>query len=193
VKGLEPALRELRAGRPIVLPTETVYGIAASPTRAAIDLLFALKGRPTTKAIPVLGRDVDALAEVVVFDRAAKRLAERFWPGPLTLVLPRAATFDVYLGEGEPGVAVRVPDDPIAGEVLGAAGILAVTSANRSGEAPARAIEEAKAAFGDDVHVYLDGGPRAGRPSTLLSLVGSPHVLREGPVATEDVLDCIEG
>ena len=190
---LEEALRELRAGRPIVMPTETVYGLAASPVRASIDLLFALKGRPTTKAIPVLGRDVDALAEVVVFDRSAQRLAERFWPGPLTLVLPRATSFDVYLGEGEPGVAVRIPDNPIAGEVLAASGILAVTSANRSGEAPARTIEEAKAAFGEDVRVYLDGGPRAGRPSTLLSLVGSPRVLREGPVASADILQCVEG
>ena len=190
---MERALRELRAGRPIVLPTETVYGIAVSPMRAGIDLLFAVKGRPTTKAIPILGRDVEALAGVVVFDRAAQRLAERFWPGPLTLVLPRAATFDVYLGEGEPGVAVRVPDDPVAAGVLGSSGVLAVTSANRSGQPPARTIEEAKAAFGDDVRVYLDGGPRAGRPSTLISFVGPPRVLREGPIASADVLQYVEG
>ena len=190
---MERALRELRAGRPIVLPTETVYGIAVSPMRAGIDLLFAVKGRPTTKAIPILGRDVEALAGVVVFNRAAQRLAERFWPGPLTLVLPRAATFDVYLGEGEPGVAVRVPDDPVAAGVLGSSGVLAVTSANRSGQPPARTIEEAKAAFGDDVRVYLDGGPRAGRPSTLISFVGPPRVLREGPIASADVLQYVEG
>jgi L-threonylcarbamoyladenylate synthase len=162
------------------------------PMRAGIDRLFELKARPASKAIPLLGRDIEVLTDAVAFDRDSLRIAERFWPGPLTLVLPRAAGFDVYLGEHGVGVAVRVPDDPVALEVLGAAGILAVTSANRSGEAPARTIDEARAAFGGDVRVYLDGGPRAGRPSTLLSLVGLPQVLREGPVSSADVMACLD-
>jgi L-threonylcarbamoyladenylate synthase len=186
------ALRELRAGRPIVLPTETVYGIGVIPTRPGIDLLFALKGRATSKAIPVLGRDLEALARAVAFDRVAARVAERFWPGPLTMVLPRVANFDVYLGDQGTGIAVRVPDDPVAAVVLGQAGLLAVTSANRSGEAPARTVAEAEAAFGAGVSAYLDGGPRAGRPSTVVSFIGPPRILREGPVAAGDVLSSID-
>jgi L-threonylcarbamoyladenylate synthase len=187
-------LAELRAERPIVIPTETVYGIAARPTAAGIDALFRLKRRPSTKPIPMLGHDVAALSGVVVFDDRARRLATRFWPGPLTLVLPRAEGFTADLGgNGAAGIAVRVPADDLALEILRAAGVLAVTSANPSGEEPVSTVAAARAAFGGGVRIYVDGGPRTGHPSTIVSLIDAPQLLRPGPVGRDEVLDCLGG
>lgn len=191
---VDDALADLRAERAIVMPTETVYGIAARPTFAGIDALFRLKQRSSAKPIPMLGADVAALSDVVEFDDRARRLAARFWPGPLTIVLPRAESFTADLGgDGIAGIAVRVPGDDLALEVLRASGVLAVTSANRSGEEPVSTVAAARAAFGDGVSVYLDGGPRTGRPSTLLSLIDAPQLLRKGPVTRDELFDCIGG
>jgi L-threonylcarbamoyladenylate synthase len=188
------ALEELRAGRPIVLPTETVYGVAARPTEEGLKRLFGLKGRPGSKPIPILGPDVDTLSEAVELDDRARRIAGRFWPGPLTLILPRANGFELALGAGEtPGVAVRVPGDELALEILTSTGNLAVTSANRSGAPPASTVAEARATFGEAVRVYVDGGARRGRPSTLLSLLDGPRVLRPGPVSIDEVVSSLGG
>jgi L-threonylcarbamoyladenylate synthase len=194
VTSVDDALADLRAERPVVIPTETVYGIAVRPTAAGIGALFRLKRRPATKPIPMLGRDVDDLSGVVEFDDRARRVATRFWPGPLTLVLRRAEGFTTDLGgDGAAGIAVRVPADDLALEILRASGVLAVTSANRSGEEPVSTAAAARAVFGDAVRTYIDGGERSGRPSTLFSLIGAPRVLRPGPVGGDEVLDCLGG
>lgn len=185
---------ELSSGLLAVIPTETVYGIAASPRLpAAIESIFEVKGRDRSKPLPVLCADIDAIATVVVLDQDARRVANRFWPGPLTLVLPRASGFDADLGNGrDDSVAVRVPARPLTLELLSIAGPLAVTSANRSGDAPARTVAEAQAIFGDGVR-YLDGGPCDGQPSTVVSLVGEPTVLRIGALAGDEVLSELRG
>jgi L-threonylcarbamoyladenylate synthase len=183
------ALGELRAGRPIVLPTETVYGVAARPTQDGLKRLFELKGRPRSKPIPILGPDVDTLSEVVDFDDRARHIADHFWPGPLTLILPRAVGFGVALGAEEArGVAVRVPRDDLALEILASIGNIAVTSANQSGAPPASSVAEARATFGEAVRVYVDGGARRGRPSTLLSLLDDPKIIRPGPISIDEIV-----
>jgi L-threonylcarbamoyladenylate synthase len=184
------AVDALRAGRPVVIPTDTVYGIAALPARReAIAAVFSAKGRRADKPLPVLAAHIEDLESIVRLDERARALAARYWPGPLTLVLPRADGFDADLGgERRASVAVRVPlcDEALA--VLGDAGPLAVTSANRSGEPPATSVEEARRALGAWIGVYVDGGRRAGAPSTIVSLAGEPAVLRAGPISPADVL-----
>jgi tRNA threonylcarbamoyl adenosine modification protein (Sua5/YciO/YrdC/YwlC family) len=186
---LDAALRELRAGRPIVLPTDTVYGIAALPgERGAVDAVFAAKGRPDDKPLPVLGATVRQLESIAWLDASARALARAFWPGPLTLVVPRARGLSWRLGAGAADtVAVRVPRCPIALRVLEQSGPLAVSSANRSGRRPATTAAEARSAFDTAVRVYLDGGRRDGVPSSVVSLIDGPRVLRSGAIAESDV------
>lgn len=190
---LAAAVEAIRLGRLVVIPTDTVYGVAASPfDPAAIEAVFAAKGRPSDKPLPVLGADVESLRRVAAFDERAERLAERHWPGPLTLVLRRAGGFEVALGDDSTGtVAVRVPAARVARELLAATGPLAVTSANRSGEKDPATVEEARAALGEAVAVYLDGGRGGGSPSTIVSLVDEPRVVRAGALAPEAVLDML--
>ena len=185
---LDAALDALEGGRAVVIPTDTVYGIAASPRTAT--KLFDLKGRPRMKALPVLASDLDVLRGVVLVDERAERLARRYWPGPLTIVLPRAHGFEADLGGDGSTIAVRVPDHPIALALLRRSGPLAVTSANRSGEPPLTTPDEATALFGEDV-VVLDGGRCDGATSTIVDLAGPPSVVRTGALPGEEVLQAL--
>ena len=184
------ALDALRQGSVVVIPTDTVYGLACLPDRpGSVRKIFELKGRPDEKPLPVLGDGLGSLHGVAEFDDRAVRLATSYWPGPLTLVLPRAPGFTYDLGgDGTATVAVRVPANEVVLELLAASGPLAVTSANRSGDPPATSIEEAREIFGAGPAAYVDGGPCRGEPSTVLSLVGAPTVLRDGPLAAADLL-----
>ena len=187
---IEGVIDALSAGGVVVIPTDTVYGVAVSPTNpTGIAAIFELKGRSHAKALPVLGDSMEALGRIAVFDERARRAAVKFWPGPLTLVLPRAAGFTVDLGgDDRTTVAVRVPALDLTRALLARTGPLAVTSANLSGEPEARSVDEARARFGDRVAAYLDGGVAEGLPSTVLSLVGEATVLREGAIASRDLL-----
>ena len=183
------AAETLARGELVVLPTDTVYGIAAPLAEAAIARIFAAKQRPPDRAVPVLLSDADAVARVAAdFPAAARRLAEAFWPGPLTIALPKRAGLPPNLSQ-LPTVGVRVPDHDATRAVIAAAGgALAVTSANRSDHAPACTIHEAIAAFQDTVALYLDGRRCAGGvPSTVITFdeAGALHVLREGPLSAE--------
>ena len=175
----------LRAGSVAVIPTDTVYGVAALPVCA--DAIFGLKRRSRAKALPVLGSGLEQLRSVAQVDEAVEELATRAWPGPLTIVLPRAGGFTADLGGIERDtIAVRVPAHPLTLELLRATGPLAVTSANVSGEPPASTFEDACSLF--PLAVCLDGGTCDGSPSTIVSLVGEPRVLRVGELPEEDVL-----
>lgn len=187
---VEDAARAILDGAIAVIPTDTVYGIAASPERAGA--IFDLKNRPREKALPVLGSGVVQLAGVATLDAAARILAERHWPGPLSLVVERAPGFTADLGGTSPRtVAVRVPAHPVALDLLRRTGPLAVTSANVSGEPPATTYEDACALAGGPGVVCLDGGTCDGVPSTVLSLAGEPAVLREGALDGADLVEWV--
>ena len=179
------AAEVLRAGGLVVLPTDTVYGVAAALDERAIERIFAAKQRPAERAVPVLLSSADAAPLVTRdFPEAARKLAAAFWPGPLTIAVPRRDDLPRNLTQ-QSTVAVRVPDHAAARAVIAAAGgALAVTSANRSDEPPACTVEDAIAALGEHVALYLDGGPCSGGvPSTVITLeAGEPHVLRRGPI-----------
>ena len=185
---VEEAVAAIEHGELVVIPTDTVYGVAGRLDVHTIDALFALKDRPYDKPLPVLGSDADSLSEIAVLDTKARELAERYWPGALTLVLPRAEGFGLPLGRGGEGtVAVRVPAHPLALRFLARSGPVAVTSANRSGEIEAHTADEARAVLGESVSIYLDGGRCDGKPSTVLSLVGTPRVLRSGSIGESEL------
>jgi L-threonylcarbamoyladenylate synthase len=181
------AARLLTAGGLVVFPTDTVYGIGAHAfDRGAIKRLYAAKMRPRDKAIPVLlasAADLSLVARRV--PSLARRLAEAFWPGALTIVLPRHPALPAALTGGGDSVAIRVPDHPAARALIEAlAAPLAGTSANLSGQPSPITAEEAAAQLGGRVELILDGGPCAGGvPSTVLDLTCDPPcVLRAGPV-----------
>ena len=178
-----------RAGRLIVLPTDTVYGIGTRPDDpAATDRLFDAKARPRDLELPILAATAAEARTLARFDARADRLAGACWPGALTLVLPRTGASTGWELGGDPAtVGVRVPHHPLALAVLAATGPLAVTSANRSGAPPARTCDELQAAFGDAVEVYLcQDEPLEGMASSVVDLAHGPaRLLRAGSVASE--------
>jgi L-threonylcarbamoyladenylate synthase len=171
---LDRAVAALRAGRAVVLPTDTVYGLAALPAHE--DELRRLKGRPDSVPIAVLVADVDQAESAAgsPLPAAALRLATAFWPGPLTLVVPTPT--GATLG-------VRCPDDPFVRAIAAAVGPLATTSANRHGEPTPTAAAAAAASLVDDVVLVVDGGTLAGTASTVVDVtVPEPVILREGDI-----------
>ncbi len=200
-RALERAAAHVRAGGLLILPTDTVYGIGALASDAAgVSRLLAAKGRDRRMPPPVLVADPAQAADAVArLPDAARALIGAFWPGALTLVLDARADLDWDLGESGGTVALRMPDHPLALELLRRTGPMAVTSANRTGLAPATDAAAALAAFpgrvvladdaagphGADI-LLLDGGPTPGPvPSTIVSLAGGspgPVVVREGVV-----------
>lgn len=188
---ISDAVAAALGGGLVVLPTDTVYGIGTRPDDpAATSRLFEAKGRPRGLALPVLVASRAAAEEVAVFDDRARALAGRFWPGPLSLVLPRAERSRAWdLGEDASTVAVRMPHHPLALAVLASTGPLAVTSANRSSELTPATCEGLRAVFGDAVDVYLcQEAPIEGSASTVVALDGSElRVLRLGAVGEDEL------
>lgn len=196
MSGLGAAVEALESGAAIGFPTETVYGLGADATNAAaVSRIFALKGRPPDHPLIVHLAGSDALDEwAAEVPDVAWRLAERFWPGPLTLILPRArSVLDVVTG-GQATVGLRVPSHPVALALLAAFGRgIAAPSANRFGRVSPTTAAHVRAEFGPEVAVVLDGGEcRVGLESTIVSVVGEPLLLRPGGIALPD-LEAVAG
>ena len=178
----------LRAGEVVVLPTDTVYGVAVDPRRPhAVDRLFALKRRPRDAPLAVLVERPQQGLEWADLARAHRRTADalrRFWPGGLTAVLPRAPGLDVDLGTAGDTIGIRCPAHPVPRALAGRIGPLAVTSANlRGAETPPTAAAVAAQLELDDRVVVLDGGPCTGAASTVVDFTGAePSLVREGAV-----------
>jgi len=187
--GLDAAAEAIGRGELVLMPTDTVYGVAADPfTPDAVTRLLAAKNRGRNMPVPVLIAESSTLAGLVeTVPSAAHRLAENFWPGGLTLVLEHAPSLAWDLGDAEGTVAVRLPDDDLARELLRRTGPLAVSSANRSGRPAATTAQDAEAQLGEHAAVVLDGGPRAeSGASTIVDCTGAtPRVLRVGAIAPE--------
>jgi L-threonylcarbamoyladenylate synthase len=191
VDAVADAVRAASLGELIVVPTDTVYGIGTRPDDSvATARLFDAKQRPRELEVPLLASTLAQLRTVARFDDRAEGLAEAFWPGPLTLVLPRTPPSEAWDLGGDPGtLGVRIPDHRLTRAVLATTGPLAVTSANRSGEPPARTCDELEEVFGDLVRVYLcQDEPLEGPPSTVVDLAhGRPRLVRGGAVHPEDI------
>jgi len=186
------AIRRLNAGELVAFPTETVYGLGADALNPqALARVFALKGRPTAHPlIAHVGERQQVAALAREWSATAEQLAQRFWPGPLTLVVPKRASVPAELTGQQDSVAIRMPDHPIALELLRRfAKPLAAPSANRFGAISPTQAAHVRAEFSDAPELLiLDGGPaRVGIESTIVSLVAEPLLLRPGQIALDEL------
>ena len=190
-KALKRAKKVLRSGGLVAFPTDTVYGLGADVLNPeAVAQLYRVKGRGEEKAIPVLAAGNEDLAKVAQpFPEMAARLAERFWPGPLTLVVWRLEELPPEVSPYET-IAVRVPDHELALALLEASGPLAVTSANPTGRTSPLSAMDVLATLGGSLDLLLDGGEAPGGiPSTVVDCTkDEPYVLRAGPISARDII-----
>lgn len=189
---VEEAAKVIREGGLVALPTDTVYGVGADPFNpGAVDKIFAAKGRAVEKAIPVLLSDVQQLSLVAEhYPPALKNVAEKFWPGGITVILPKSPKVPDVVTSGGPTIAVRIPNHPVALALIRAVGgALATTSANRSGRPSPKTAEEVRSELEGAIDVILDGGRvPGGVESTVIDLTRDvPVVLRQGAISVEEL------
>jgi tRNA threonylcarbamoyl adenosine modification protein (Sua5/YciO/YrdC/YwlC family) len=189
------AAQVLAQGWPVGIPTDTVYGLAVDPFRtAATERLFEAKRRPREVNLPVLVADVDqALSLAASVPEFGMVLMHWFWPGPLTIVLPKRAQLAADLGDDDLTVGVRCPGHAVPRALALAAGPLATTSANLHGEPTLVTAAEVAAMFAGRVPLVLDGGTCRGLASTVVDCTGEePKLLRQGRLPWEDVLAAVD-
>jgi L-threonylcarbamoyladenylate synthase len=192
---MKPELRRaaeiLRAGGLVAFPTETVYGLGADASNAkAVARLYAVKGRPADHPVIVHFHSMEcALAWARDVPQDARRLAERFWPGPLTLILPRAAGVADALTGGQDSIGLRVPAHPLAQALLASfGGGIAAPSANRYGRVSPTSAAHVREEFGGETPFVLDGGECAvGLESTIVSFLGEPLLVRPGGISLPEI------
>lgn len=198
---IEAAARAVAEGQLVVLPTDTVYGVGSDPfSAAAVTRLLTAKGRGRDKPSPVLVASLDDAERLATeIPTAARALAREFWPGALTIVVPARPEIGWDLGETNGTVALRMPDNEAALELLRTAGPMAVTSANLTGQPPAQTAAQAREQLGEKVAVYLEAGPaRGGVPSTIVRVAcgsagagdpaGAIEILRHGAISDADIV-----
>ncbi|MES0359916.1 MAG: L-threonylcarbamoyladenylate synthase, partial [Anaerolineales bacterium] len=187
---LQHALDVLSNGGLIAFPTDTVYGLAALPSKTEyIERLYIAKGRESTRAIAILLSSADELENISHMPSdAALKLADKFWPGPITLIVPRHPDLPNILSPDQT-IGVRVPDHDIALELLRMTGPLGVTSANISGHENTQTAEEVMEQLDGRVHLVIDGGKSPGGvPSTVVDCTSpDPVILRPGPVKIKQI------
>lgn len=194
--GVAAAVAAVRRGELVVLPTDTVYGIGADAfTASAVTALLEAKGRDRDMPVPVLVGSVRT-ANALVEDMSpyGNDLIEAFWPGALTLVCRHGPSLQWDLGETRGTVALRMPLQRVALDLLSQAGPMGVSSANRSGQAPAITIDEAMDQLGESVSAYLDEGTCADSvPSSIVDLTGPvPRLLREGAIPADKLREVVD-
>ena len=194
-EALAAAVDAVRDGELIVLPTDTVYGIGADAfTPDAVEALLEAKGRGRDTPPPVLiGDHAVLMALAVELPDYVEDLTEELWPGPLTLILNAQPSLTWDLGDTRGTVALRMPEDEVALELLRRTGPLAVSSANRHGKPAAQSVLDAATQLGDSVSIYLDGGPaRIGASSTILDTTVSPaEIVRQGALSKERIIEVV--
>jgi L-threonylcarbamoyladenylate synthase len=188
---IEQAVDAIRDGRPVVLPTDTVYGLCGDPhSEAAVREIYLLKGRPAEQPLALLAAEAEALLELV--PELPRAVVEALLPGQYTLVLPNPAERFRWLTGSSPGtIGVRVPElaGPAA-KVIAQVGPVVATSANEHGGRETRRLDDVPPEIRAGVGALVDGGELPGTPSTVLDLTGDePHVLREGAVPAEQALE----
>lgn len=188
---LDRALEVLQAGGLVAFPTDTVYGVGSLAFDAqGIDQLYRVKERQHTKAIPILLSRPEQLSQVSGdINITVERLSKRFWPGPLTLVLPRSTQLPANISQYTT-IGVRIPDHPVALALIDRAGPLAVTSANLSGERNSRTAQEVFEQLAGRIALILDGGKTpGGAPSTVVDCTTPQlRILRSGPISKQELM-----
>ncbi|NPA94781.1 MAG: threonylcarbamoyl-AMP synthase [Thermodesulfobacteria bacterium] len=193
--GLDEAARVIKEGGVCVIPTETAYGLAASIYNPrAMSRIYEIKRRPTTKPLLILADDLkEAPVELSAIPRYAMRLMDRFWPGPLTLLLPASSEAHFYLTGGSKKVGVRLSSHPVAAELVRRVGHpITATSANLSGMGLSKTIQQVREQLDGPAvpDIFLDAGKIDDGPaSTIVDCTGQrPKIVREGAISREDIL-----
>jgi L-threonylcarbamoyladenylate synthase len=190
---IEEAAKWILSGGVIAMPTDTLYGLGADPfSTEAIARVFDVKGRATERALPLIAADaLQVEAHLGPLGALAARLAGRFWPGPLTLLVAAPPSIAHAVSGGTGRVGVRVPADSVARAICAVAGRpVTATSANISGEPASADPADIERTLGDRIDLLIDAGPtRGGAPSTIIDVTGlTPTLVRAGAIAWEDVL-----
>jgi L-threonylcarbamoyladenylate synthase len=193
---IEEAAKWIVLGEVVALPTDTLYGLAVDPFSAdAVARLFAAKGRAEDRAIPLIAADRGQVERHIgPLTPLASRIADRFWPGPVTMLLPAPRAMAPAVSAGTGKVGVRVPDDRCARAICAAAGRpVTATSANVSGEPATADPSEVEHALGDRIMFLFDAGPaRGGAPSTIVDVTDAqPALIRAGAIAWEEIQRCL--
>ena len=189
---LQEAAKWIRNGGLVALPTDTLYGLAADPFRAdAVARLLAVKGRSASRGLPLIAADADQIAaHLGALPPIGRRLARKFWPGPLTLLVPAPAALARDVAGGTGRVGVRVPAHDIARAICrSVGGPITATSANRTGQPATAEPGEVERTLGDDVDLLIDAGPTpGGAPSTIVDVTAPmPQLVRAGAVPWDDI------
>lgn len=175
-------------------PTDTVYGLGCDPFNVkAVKRVFRVKGG-RRKPLPILASNIDHVEKIAFLSQKAKKIAKLFWPGPLTLVVPKKPTLPDLVTYNLDSVGVRVPNHDVALQLINLSdGLLVGTSANKTGEKPPRTAQEAAQQLEKDVDVILNGGPvPLGAPSTVADLtLRKPRIIREGPISLKEISDVL--
>jgi L-threonylcarbamoyladenylate synthase len=192
------AVDALQRGELIAIPTETVYGLAVLPTQAGLEKLIAAKHRSAEKGIQLLVDSIAQVEELAVLGDSARRLAQAFWPGGLTLILAKRTDVTVpeLLSGGRPTLGPRLPDHAVPRALARVLGPIAASSANITGEPDATDAGRVAQYFGDELALIIDDGPvRGGTPSTVVDCsdaASEPRVLREGAISSADIAAAVE-
>jgi L-threonylcarbamoyladenylate synthase len=188
------AAQIVKQGGLVVYPTETVYGLGCDPLNLqAVKRILEVKG-DRNKPLPVLAASTVDAEKVAFFSPNGKKLAAKFWPGPLTMVFPKKSALQDVVTFGLDSVGLRIPANDVALQLISlCGGLLVGSSANRTGEEPPRSVQEMSDELKGMVDVVLDGGPTVqGMPSTVVDLsLEKPRILREGPISLEAILDAL--
>ena len=187
------AARIVERGGLVVYPTDTVYGLGCDPLNVeAVKRIMDLKGE-RKKPLPILAASIGDADKIASISPKGKKLAARFWPGPLTMVFPKKAALPDVVTFGWDSVGLRIPDSDVALQLIRlSGGLLVGSSANRSGEEPPRTVQEISGELTEMVDVVLDGGASAqGKPSTVADLSSEKlRIVREGPISLKAILCC---
>ncbi|MDH5450914.1 MAG: L-threonylcarbamoyladenylate synthase [Candidatus Bathyarchaeota archaeon] len=190
-KNILTASETVKRGGLVVYPTETVYGLGCDPLNvSAVERIFEVKSA-RQKPLPVLASDIEHIEKIAYLSDKARRIAVKFWPGPVTLILPKTTTLSGTVTSNLDSVGVRVPMHNVVIQLIHLSdGLLVGTSANKTGEKPPLSAQEAANQIGDKVDMILDGGPTTfGLPSTIVDLTSErPKIVRKGPISINEIL-----
>jgi L-threonylcarbamoyladenylate synthase len=195
VGNIREASKVVKNGGLIVYPTDTVYGLGCDPFNVrAVERVFKVKGERKEKPLPILASDIKFIEKIAYLNEKAKKIAEKHWPGPLTLVVPKKPVLPNIVTCGLASVGVRIPNQTVALKLISLCnGILVGTSANKTGEKSPKTAGEAIEQLGEQVDIVLDAGPTpVGQESSIVDLTSrKPKMLREGPIKLVDILNAL--
>jgi len=195
VNNIQEASRVVKNGGLVVYPTDTVYGLGCDPFSVrAVKRVFKVKGERKEKPLPILASNIESIEKIAHLNKRARKIAERHWPGPLTLVVPKKPALPNAVTCGLASVGVRIPNHKVSVQLISLCdGLLIGTSANKTGEKPPKTAREANKQLGGQVDIVLDGGPTPlSQESSIVDLTyRKPKMLREGPIKLTDVLNAL--